>query len=160
MKFKNFVCVSLLFITLTTYSQDYYSSLTISPELKKNANAVLRVDDTKIEVVALDKLYQKYKRVVTILNKNVLRHTGAYLYYDAGISVKKLEAKIYDKIGNVIKKVKKSDFNDVSAINDFSLYEESRVKYLEYTPTDYPFTIEFSYEISTHNTSNIPGWKR
>jgi len=160
MNFKNFVSVILLFITFYTFSQDnLYSSLTIPPELKKNANAVLRMDNTKIEVSSIKNLKHTYLRVITILNKKGDNHLDAYVSYDDEVNVKKLKATVYNKFGKEIRKFKKGDFKDVAAVSSISLYEDSRVKYLEYTPIDYPYTVEFYYETETTNTAGIPFWR-
>ncbi|WP_412983846.1 DUF3857 domain-containing protein [Pontimicrobium sp. IMCC45349] len=132
--------------------------LTLSDELKTNANAVVRLDQTQIEIPDVKTLKTTYKRIVTVLNKEGDNDVYAVVSYDTGIDIKKLGAIVYDAFGNEIEKYRKSDFKDVSAVSDFSLYEDSRVKYLEYTPTKYPYTVEFYYETLTSNTAYIPTW--
>jgi transglutaminase-like putative cysteine protease len=160
MLIKNLLIVLLLFRSLIALPQEnLYSSLTIPDNLKKNANAVLRVDETQIEMASLKSLKHHYRRVVTILNKEGNDFLDAYVHYDDNINVKTLRATVYDAFGLEINKFKKSDFKDVAAVNDFSLYEDSRVKYLEYTPINYPYTIEFVFETETENTAWIPSWR-
>ncbi|MCF8273993.1 MAG: DUF3857 domain-containing transglutaminase family protein [Flavobacteriaceae bacterium] len=160
MLIKNIFNVLLLFTSLTIVSQEnFYSSLTIPDNLKKNANAVLRVDESLIEISSIKSLKHNYKRVVTILNKEGNDFLNAQVYYDNKIIVKTLKATIYNEFGLEINKFKKSDFKDVAAVNDFSLYEDSRVKYLEYTPINYPYTVEFVFETETENTAWIPSWR-
>jgi len=160
MVIKNIFHVLLLFTSLTIVSQEnLYSSLTIPENLTKNANAVLRVDETQIEIASTKSLKHHYRRVVTILNKEGNNFIKAYVHYDDKINVKSLKANVYNSFGLEIKKFKKSDFKDVAAVNDFSLYEDSRVKYLEYTPITYPYTIEFVFETETQNTAWIPFWR-
>lgn len=160
MLLKSFFNFLLLLSSLTVLSQEnLYSSLTIPENLKKNSNAVLRVDDTQIEISSINSLKYFYKRIVTVLNKDGDRFLKAYIYYDDKIKVKSLQAVIYDKTGEEINKYKKSDFKDVAAINNFSLYEDSRVKYLEYTPINYPYTVEFIVATESENTAWIPFWR-
>jgi transglutaminase-like putative cysteine protease len=147
-----------LFISSQTFSQNY-SSLTLDSQLKESANAVLRIDETKIEIPNIKSYKMYYKRVITILNKNGDKYLGAYVGYDKGITIKKLNAIIYNQFGKEIKKYRKSDFTDVSAVSSFSLYEDSRVKYLDYTPTQYPYTVEFIVETTQKNTAHIPFWR-
>ena len=149
-----------MLIAFTAFSQnELYSSLTIPEDLKKNANAVLRLDATRIEVPSVKKQTHSYRRIITVLNKKGNNHLRAGVGYDSKISVKKLSVLIYDKFGNEIKKYKKSDFKDVAAVSSISLYEDSRVKYLEYTPINYPYTVELFYETETSNTGYLPFWR-
>lgn len=157
---KNVLSVLLIFASFSVLPQEnFYSSLTIPDNLTKNANAVLRVDETQIEILSIKSLKHHYRRVVTILNKEGDKFLKAYVYYDDKINVKTLKATVYNAFGFEINKFKKSDFKDVAAVNDFSLYEDSRVKYLEYTPINYPYTVEFIFETETENTAWIPFWR-
>lgn len=127
--------------------------------LVDNANAVIRLDATKIEIANPKSLKRTHKRVVTILNKKGAIHSDLHVYYDDKINIRNLGAIVYDKFGTEIKKFKKGDFKDVAAVSSFSLYEDSRIKYLNYVPSGYPYTIEFYYETTTFNTAWIPFWK-
>ena len=134
-------------------------ALTIPTELRENANAVVRNDDINITIAAYNKMVYTNKRVVTILNSSADNKHGAVMGYDKNISIKKLEAKIYNSFGKEIKKIKKNDFEDVSAVDGGTLYSDSRVKYLNYTPTSYPYTVVFETEVEYNSTAFIPGWR-
>ena len=160
MNLKSFLSVLFLLIISTSYAQEnLYSSLTIPENLKQNANAVLRLDETKIEISSIKNLKHSYLRIITVLNKEGDDDLNTFVYYDDKNVIKELRAKVYNKIGKELKKYKKGDFKDVSAVSSFSLYEESRVKYLDYTPIEYPYTLEFYYETETKNTAWIPTWR-
>lgn len=160
MVFKNILSIFIMLTAFLSFSQNenLCTVLTLSDELKTNANAVVRLDQTQIEIPDVKTLKTTYKRIVTVLNKEGDNDVYAVVSYDTGIDIKKLGAIVYDAFGNEIEKYRKSDFKDVSAVSDFSLYEDSRVKYLEYTPTKYPYTVEFYYETLTSNTAYIPTW--
>ena len=76
--------------------------------------------------------------------------------YNNDTKVTSLFAKIYDAFGNQIKKYSKNKFLDVSAVDGGTLYSDSRMKYLDYTPTTYPYTIVFESEYKTSSTGFIP----
>ncbi len=159
MKLKYLVSICYLLTTLHAFSQDnLFKASTIPVELRENASSVIRLAETRINIPKVDNLEHSYRRVITVLNENGNVDVLANVYYDEGISVKKLGAIVYDATGKVIKKYKKSDFNDVAAVSDISLFEDSRVKYIKYIPTSYPYTVEFYYEKSTKNTASIPKW--
>ncbi|MEP0460245.1 MAG: DUF3857 domain-containing protein [Flavobacteriaceae bacterium] len=97
-------------------------------------------------------------RTVTVLNEKGNQHTNTFVGYNNAIKVKNISAEIYDKTGAIVKKVRKKDFLDVSAVDGGTLYSDSRVLYTGYLPVDYPYTVKFTYELETANTGNIPSW--
>ena len=161
MVFKNILSIFIMLTSFLSFSQNEnpYTVLTLSDELKTNASAVVRLDQTEIEIPDVKTLKTTYKRIVTVLNKEGDRNVDAVVGYDEEIEIKKIGAIIYDKFGEEIDKFRKSDFKDVSAVSDFSLYEDSRVLYLDYTPVNYPYTVEFFYESTTKNSAFIPFWR-
>ncbi|WP_291866038.1 DUF3857 domain-containing protein [Maribacter sp.] len=155
-----FSCYLVLFLCSTfSFSQDFqYSSLLINKELKDNANAVVRLDEMVVDILAQDNMIIKSKRVVTVFNKKGGKHVNAYAGYSNSTKVKFIKAVIYDALGNEIKKIKEKDFVDVSAVSGGTLYSDYRVKYIDYTPIGYPYTVVFEKEIQTKNTVTIPSW--
>jgi len=147
----------ILLSVLCTFSQEgLYSSLTIPKHLKKNANAVVRSNEIVVSLKSSSEMSVKEIRIITVLNKQGNKNRDAHVGYDKNVKIKTLEVLVYDAFGNKIKKIKKNDFRDVSAVDGGTLYSDSRVKYLEYTPIDYPYTIAFTSEITTGNTAFIP----
>lgn len=151
---------SVLFIvSQIVYSQTKeYSYLSIPKELKENANAVIRVDNTTVEVNSMNQLTIKKRRVVTVLNKLGNREAEAYQHYDNHSKVNSISAVIYDAFGGKVKKYSKNKFIDVSAVDGGSLYSDSRMLYLKYTPTSYPYTIVLESEYKTSTTGFINDW--
>ncbi len=158
---KYLITFLLIFIFKFSYAQeeDLLIAYTIPLELKTKANAVVRFDDIDIEVKAYNKMIYRNKRIITILNKYGDNDHGAYASYDENISIKKMEARVYDAIGKEIKKIKKNDFTDESAVSGGTLFSDSRVKYLNYTPINYPYTIVFEIEVEYNSTAFVPGWR-
>ena len=52
------------------------------------------------------KINEKSKKAVTVLNENGLRHIDSYVSYDPHTKIKHISARIYDVLGNEIKKFK------------------------------------------------------
>lgn len=132
--------------------------LTLPQELKEGANLVVRNHETIIDVKSVDQMTIKETSVVTVLNKIGHQRLAIAEGYDGHTRITSLEARVYNALGEEIKKYRKSDFTDVSAVDGFSLYTDYRVKYLEYTPVSYPYTMVFKYEKKTSSTANIPDW--
>lgn len=150
----------VVFSSFPTFSQEdpLLISLLMPAELTQNANAVVRWDDSNIEIKAYNKMLYTNKRIVTILNSSGDSKHGAMMYYNANTNIKKLEVKIYDAVGKEIKKFRKGDFEDVSAVSGGTLYSDNRVKYINYTPTAYPYTVLFETEVEYRSTAFLPGW--
>ncbi|MBB1194509.1 DUF3857 domain-containing protein [Flavobacterium sp. SOK18b] len=159
MKISTFVC--LLFIALTfqvSAQKREYVSLIISDSLKENSNAVIRLNQIDITISSQKSMTVKEKRVVTVLNQNGLNAIHAVESYDKRKTVKAIEAVVYDAFGNEIKKIKRKDFKDQSASGGGTLFSDGRYLTIDYTPTQYPFTIVYESETETSNTAFIPSW--
>ncbi|WP_241686559.1 DUF3857 domain-containing protein [Flavobacterium sp. YO12] len=153
--------LSLVFFlfTLISFAQKANYNVALIPDsLKQNANAVVRLDQMDITIASQRSMNIKTQRVVTVLNEKGLRHIDAYQHYDKTTSISNIEAIVYDAAGNEIKKIKRKDFKDQSAVSGSTLFSDSRVVYLSYTPISYPFTIAYSCETETSNTAFIPRW--
>jgi len=156
MKVKLPILCAILLVTFHISSQEnIIANFLIPSNLKENANAVIRSSELNISINAINNMSVIEKRTITVLNKEGDKHTNAHVYYDNNVKIKVLEAFVYNQFGTLIKKIKKTDFKDVSAVSGGTLYSDSRVKYLEYTPISYPYTLVFNCETSTSNTAFI-----
>lgn len=148
-----------LFSIVSTFSQKTnYSSLFIPSELKENANAVIRDNSIEITIEDVDQMVVRKREVITVLNKLGNRFSSISEHYDNDTKITKLSAVIYDAFGSQIKKYSKSKFLDVSAVSGGTLYSDSRVKHVDYTPVSYPYTVLFESEYKTSSTGFIPSW--
>ncbi|MFK8061068.1 MAG: DUF3857 domain-containing protein [Polaribacter sp.] len=150
---------TLFFSVLNLQSQELeYSVFTIPQELKEDANAVVRNNSIEITIEDFDKMVVHKKMVVTVLNKlgNVDARMGES--YDNDTKITKLSAYIYNSFGKQIKRYKERDFLDISAVDGGTLYSDARVKYVDYTPISYPYTVVFESEYKTSTTGFIPWW--
>ncbi len=156
---KNPFSILLLLLAFTCFSQKLeYSSFLIPAELKEDANAVVRNSVIEIAIEDVDKMTVSKREVVTVLNKLGISDARIAESYDNDTKITKLSAVIYDAFGNQIKKYKERDFLDVSAVDGGTLYSDSRVKYVDYTPITYPYTLVFESEYKTATTGFIPWW--
>ena len=158
MKFIVSSLVTFLFATTIFAQKTGYSALLIPDSLKQNANAVVRLDQMDIVISSQRNMNIKKKRVVTVLNEKGLESIDAYENYDKKTTVSSIQATAFDAFGNEIKKIKRKDFRDQSVTGGGTVFSDNRVVYLEYVPTQYPFTIVYDSEIQTSNTAFIPQW--
>ncbi|KAF2509895.1 DUF3857 domain-containing protein [Flavobacterium foetidum] len=158
MKSLYYTLVFLFFVLFSYAQKNNYTILTIADSLKENADAVVRLDQMDITIASQRSMNLKIQRVVTVLNEKGQNHIDAYQHYDKSTSIKNIEAIVYDAFGNEIKKIKKKDFRDQSAVSGSTLFSDNRVLFLDYTPTTYPFTIVYTSEVETSNTAFMPRW--
>ena len=156
-----FPALFLLFFSAYSFSQDVelLNANSIPLELLTNANAVVRYNDISLDISAYNRMTYTNQRAVTILNSSGNSKHRASVSYDDNVNIRKLEARVYNASGEEIKKIKKNDFEDVSAVDGFSLYLDNRIKYLNYTPIDYPYTVVFETEITYSSTAGIHNWR-
>jgi hypothetical protein len=154
-----FTAVFLVFVIAGfSQSEDLYKFSSIPSELKIKANAVVRYDKKTIDVIDFNELKVITKRIVTVFNKYGNKHKNTVQFYDKFTDIKNIEAQIYDEFGEEIKRFKKRDFKDASAVSDFSIYEDDRVKYLDYIPLNYPYTVEYTSEVLYKSTAFFRNW--
>lgn len=111
-----------------------------------------------IQVLAVDRMTYQFMKVVTVYNAAGDAHARAALSYDKEVKVKDIEAVVYDQLGIEIETVKKRDFKDIAAADGFSLYRDDRVLYADYEPSQYPYTMKFTYQVESSDTGVVPQW--
>jgi len=152
-----FLIISLLCSAVAS-AQSSFSVSSIKETLKENANAVVRLDETSVDIMARNKMQVTNRRVITILKKAGESSIRPYAFYDPNTKLNDIQAIVYNERGDEIEKIKKKDFLDISAVDDGTLYGDSRVKLFRYTPISYPYTIDFTYIYTTPNTAFLPRW--
>ncbi|ROH98140.1 DUF3857 domain-containing protein [Chryseobacterium daecheongense] len=137
------------------YAQSYPVSA-IPENLKKNADIVVRKDFTTVQINKIDEIKYQNTTVTTVLNKDGDSKAVAYIPYEKGDNISDVKVNVYDESGKKLKSFSKSDFGDFANNQQGTFYSDSRVLILSYTPIQYPYTIEFSYQITDENTVFIP----
>lgn len=157
MKLKPTLYFCALFVHFFCYSQitDYAVSA-IPDSLKLGANAVVRYCKQEIDIHDEKSMTVTFSKIITVLNKEGDAHVDAYQHYSKDSKIKKISAVLYNSKGMEILKYKKKDFHDVSAANGF--YSDDRVKFLDFTPRGYPYTLKFEYTFFDKTTAFIPMW--
>lgn len=150
--------LKLFFVFLYIPAQSQFQAILLDEHMTKNANAVVRLDEMKINIAAVDKMTYVVNQVVTVLNKEGNHFAAKALSYDKETVIKSLDLYVYDKLGKEIEHIKKRDFQDISAVDGNTLYSDNRALVKKYVPVAYPYTISFSYAIETSDTAFLPPW--
>lgn len=149
------IIAGALLVASFYYSQTYPVS-SISPEIKKNASAVIRSESTQVEINKVDEIIYKNYSAVSVLNKEAIGYAVPKIFYQKGDVISNVKVVVYDESGKKIKSFSKSDFIDMAANSQGSFYSDSRALILSYTPSVFPYTVEFSYEQKDESTVFIP----
>lgn len=149
--------ITLLFITNSLFATDYNVN-NIPAQLVKNSNAIIRLSNTEYNIPNVSEIITKRHYAVTVLNANGVNDGVIVIPYSNHTQIKSIKAAIYDADGKVLKRIKMSDFDDLSLISYFSLYEDDRMKIYKPQVSKLPYTVEYEVEIKTKSTFSLPKW--
>lgn len=144
--------------TLAQESQSPFDVARLPAALAAGADAVVRSERLRFTVTTPGLATTHVQRAVTVLNLNGREHALQAVLYDRFRSLKSLQGSLLDAQGRKIRELKKSDLKDESAISDFSLYEDHRVRYAQLYHEVYPYTAVFEYEIAHQGLISWPAW--
>jgi transglutaminase-like putative cysteine protease len=139
-------------------AQAIYSAMNIPPPLKPRAHAVIRDMETTVDMRSEEQVVISVKKAVTVLNQNGDSDAGLHIFYNKNSVIKGIKGEIYDESGKLTHKINLSNFKDESAISNFSLFEDDRIKYFRPQMISYPYTVVYEYEVRNKQNLLIPDW--
>ncbi len=154
-------CLLLFFlsiISLSTSAQENYDVSLISKDLLPYASAVVRNKEVSVEVKDYDNTLYHIKTAITILNKNGNNIADIVVWHNKSRVIKSIKGVVYNQFGKPVNKFSESDFEDVSAQDGFSLFQDLKVKHYNPAVTDYPYTIVYEYEVKSKQSLNFDDW--
>ena len=155
---KSLLLTLSLFLTITSTAQNYSFSL-IPDSLLKDADAVQRVEETRIIIHSIKSATVKHKVAYTILNENGNNFAGYANLYDNFQKLTEASGKLFDATGKQIKAVKKKDMDDVAYSDNFSLAADGRIKRHNFYYKAYPYTVEYEEEQLYNGIYEFPTWQ-
>lgn len=148
----------LLSYSCLLWAQLTYSVASIPDSLRENSTAVVRNELTQITLEQPNKMRIYNEKVVSVLESSADSQAVLSILYNDYTHIKNYAYEIYDAQGNLIKKLKKKDFKDYSAVSGATMYSDYRVLLSDFRPNTYPYTVKYVYEILTENTIFVPSW--
>jgi hypothetical protein len=148
----------LFFVTYANAQQNYDSSL-IPKELLPYASSVIRHEETTIEIKDIDNVIYHVQKAITILNKNGADDADIAIWYNKNNSIKSVKGIMYDEFGKPMGKFSESAFEDGNVQDGFSLFDDSKVKYFRPANNQYPYTVEYEYELRSKESLDLDGWE-
>lgn len=152
------VCMILL-QGLSAQRPSSFNIFSIDESLKEDADAVIRLHHRHFSIKSMDQAEMEERKVVTIFNKDADYLAWVGEGYDKLTKIVDFDAVVYDKYGEVIKKLKKDDIIDQSYISGFSLYEDNRVRAADLSQKTYPYTVDFTAKLSYKFLYSIRDWE-
>ncbi len=152
----------ILYLLLLTYSTlwSQYNILPKDVALLQNAAEIIRLDERQLLIGTQQYSTFKVNKVVSVLSKSEANYP-IVIPYDTETKIKNLSLTVYDATGRQIRAYKLKDFQDRSAVSSFSIYEDSRLKYIDLRPVSTPFTYQLEVESQLSGLSyiNYPNWQ-
>lgn len=150
-----FLPLSIAFVALG--GDEKYPVSEIPEALRKDADAVVRKEEVVFTILSKGRANLRTIEAITILSAAGKRKATQFLYYDKLEKIVSFKATLYDAMGKEVKRLKSQDIKDESAVDGSTLYSDQRVKIATLTHTEYPYTVEFEYEIDYRYLYSMPG---
>jgi len=158
--YKCFVVIVsfFLFHSGLLFSQADYSIENIPEELKQNAGSVVRFDQKIFTVKSPSHAELEVKYAITILHESHKNKAYFQQTYDKFSKINSINITIYDKNGNKIKAVKKTDIEDMSSFSESALFAD--IRQIVYSPDyfKYPYTLEYAFTKSYKGLLSYPSF--
>ena len=154
---RSVLSCTLMALTYSLSAQSYNVAL-IPDSLKKEARAIVREEEYILEIKSPSKAIFKEHTVYTIFNENGDNIGGYTSWYDKLTSINSISGVLYDATGKEVKRVKKKDMGDFSAVGE-SLMDDERYKSYNFYCRVYPYTVDYEEEDEYNGILHFDEWK-
>jgi len=93
------------------------------------------------------------------LNKNADEQARIVVWHNKSRQIKYIKGAVYNEFGKLTEKFAERDFDDESAADGFSLFNDDKIKHYRPAITTYPYTVEYDYEINARQSLMFPDWE-
>jgi transglutaminase-like putative cysteine protease len=156
---KIFLFVALLSIKLSLFAIDApkYPVNQIPEALLKDADAIVRNYQYVCQIINAEQHNINIENATTVLNENGNKQGFFYEMHDRFRKIDNLQGAIYDANGKLIRKLKKTEFEERSLNPDDGTSDSYRVWA---TPMygSYPYTVVYTYTVSNKNPLWYPAF--
>lgn len=155
---KLFLPVLLLYFINAAAQPLLYSSALIPDSLKKGADAVYILEEVQYDIKSPAEMEMKLHTIVSILNKNGMRHSTIGIPVDKLMKLDEVVVKVYNDLGLEVSHYKKKDFKLEGRIDNSTLASDDKVYYLSVPVPNTPCAIETEYTVNFSSILDIPAW--
>ncbi|MCD8740899.1 DUF3857 domain-containing protein [Mucilaginibacter roseus] len=139
-------------------SPELYKASTIPDSLKTDVDAVVRYRVDERIISAPGRMVNKVHSIVTLLNEKEEDGARMVIGYNKKSYINSFQMNVYNADGAIIKKYKKSDMYDRSAIDNISIITDERLKAISHTVAAYPVTVEMIFETEDDGGLSYGSW--
>jgi hypothetical protein len=157
---KNILAALCSCVLIIAHSQETTPAMftSIPENLKKDADAVYRLDEGILDILSPSEYTLKVHQVITILNAEGVAHLHHRMAVNKFYKVEDVEIKMFDVLGLLVKKYGKKDFETEAAYDGVTLMTDDKVMRL-YTPAaSYPCTVDVQYKVHATGYVELPNW--
>ncbi|HVZ56773.1 MAG TPA: DUF3857 and transglutaminase domain-containing protein [Chitinophagaceae bacterium] len=135
-----------------------YSVANIPASLLKNAHVVKRMEVERFDLKNPGEAVYSIKYALTILDEAGDDYAEFAVHYDKFQSIRSIDATLYDANGKEVRSLKARDIQDKSGVSENNLIDDDRMKEHNFYCRNYPYTVEYSYEMKFTGTMFYPFW--
>ena len=162
MSVKLRICHTIICLFLQIYlsaqdKNENYITAPIPDSLKKDADAVCRLDEHEFEIISPGKIFERERHIYTILNSNADKYSSYNTHYNKLTTINSVNGYLYNEVGKELKHFKKKDMYDVARDGE-AFVSDDRMKSGSFTYTSYPFTVEYEEEDEDADALSLRGW--
>ncbi len=136
----------------------FYPSILLPTDLTTGAHLVVRSAQTIFRVESATDATLERSWAITILKPEGHYAAQAVCLEDEFMQLKKMEGRLYDENGLLIRESGKKEVKDYGSSSDYE-FTDQRVRVLEMESSTYPFTVEFKTRETIRGFFRIPDFE-
>ncbi|UAY54541.1 DUF3857 domain-containing protein [Arachidicoccus terrestris] len=156
--YKLSICIITISITSSTLpaQESKYPTSGINAALLKDANSVVRLDNTQIKVKDAQNAAVHYHQVYTVLNPKADRSLIFTAQNSKFMALTDATIHVYNKDGIQIQQYSKKDL--MSSGFGEGLIDDGSITYFKVSPPSYPITVEYDYTVRYKGILQYPAF--
>jgi hypothetical protein len=146
------VCIFLFLFVQKTSAQEPPENL-----WPKKVHALIAEEKMEFTVENPQSGKLKVHQIIYVMDSYGKKYTELWLFEDNYHKIKKVSGKLYDMKGKEIKKLQKEDIIEGNLSTE-ALYQDTWKKFIQLESPDYPYKVEYDYEIEIKSLFFWPSW--
>src|SRR5438270_12036985 len=156
---KRYLILSLLSILyLNLHSQTSGDNTIKIASSLEPSDAIVREDETIIDVKSESFYTEKDRYVITLNNSNASKFLNLHYWFDKSHKYKAIQVRLLNSLGLELKKFSKKDFSVFAGSDGISITNDYNVMQLKVPAREYPCTLEVETEMDANGFITLPDW--